>query len=151
MLNDTFIESCTYATCSVEEYGQIRYIPSFDGNAFYPALFSLFLICQLFMGIRYRTWGYLTGMFRGLILEILAYVAGIQLHFDVFDQNVFITMYLIGTTVGPAIFSASIYLCLARIIPVYGSDLMTVTPRTSRAPLYSVTSCLCFFRLSVSR
>jgi hypothetical protein len=28
MLNDTFIESCTYSTCSVEEYGQIRYIPS---------------------------------------------------------------------------------------------------------------------------
>jgi RTA1 like protein len=129
VLNDTFIENCTYETCSVEKYGQIRYIPSLDGNALYLVLFSIFLICQLWMGIKHRTWGYLLGMFGGLVLEILGYVARIQLHYDVFDQNVF-TTYLIGTTIGPAFFSASIYLCLARIIPVYGSNLMPLSPRT---------------------
>ena len=128
VLNDTFIAGCTYDTCSVEKYGQIRYIPSFDGNALYLALFCIFLICQLWMGIKHRTWGYLLGMFGGLVLEILGYVARLQLHYDVFDQEVF-TTYLIGTTIGPAFFSASIYLCLARIIPVYESSLMPLSPR----------------------
>lgn len=129
MINETFIESCTYATCSVKEYGQIQYIPSIDGNGLYLGLFSIFLVCQCYLGIRYRTWGYLAGMFGGLALEIMGYVARIQLHFDVFDQNTF-TIYLIGTTIGPACFSASIYLSLARIIPVFGADLMPLAPRT---------------------
>jgi hypothetical protein len=79
--------------------------------------------------IRYRTWGYLAGMFGGLALEIVGYVARVQLHFDVFDQNTF-TIYFIGTTIGPAFFSASIYLSLARIIPVFGADLMPFAART---------------------
>jgi RTA1 like protein len=137
VLNDTFIQNCTYKTCSVEEYGQIRYIPTFDGNALYLALFSAFLIAQLWMGIKHRTWTYLVGMFGGLVLEILGYVARIQLYYDVFDQNVF-TTYLIGTTIGPAFFSASIYLCLARIIPVYGGDL---TPLSARTITISFVSC----------
>lgn len=48
---------------------------------------------------------------------------------DVFDQNTF-TIYFIGTTIGPAFFSASIYLSLARIIPVFGADLMPFAART---------------------
>lgn len=129
MLNQTFVDSCTYATCSVNEYGQIRYIPSLAGNVFYLAFFALLLLCQCALGIRYRTWGYLVGLFCGLVLEILGYVARIQLHYDVFDKNKF-TTYVIGTTIGPAFFSASIYLCLARIISVFGSELSPLKPRT---------------------
>jgi len=129
MLNKTFVDSCTYATCSVEEYGQIQYIPSLAGNAFYLGMFGVFLLCQCALGIRHRTWGFLVGMFGGLVLEILGYVARIQLHYDVFSQDKF-TIYLIGTTIGPAFFSASIYLCLARIISVFGADLSPLKPRT---------------------
>jgi hypothetical protein len=68
-------------------------------------------------------------MFGGLLLEILGYVGRVQLHYDVFDEQKF-TVYLIGTTIGPAFFSAVIYLCLARIIPVYGSDFSPLKPRT---------------------
>jgi hypothetical protein len=127
--NDTFIENCTYKTCSVEEYGQLKYIPSFDGNVLYLAIFSVYLIAQLWLGIKHRTLGYFLGMFCGLFLEIWGYVARVQLYYDVFDQLLF-TNYLIGTTIAPAFFSASIYLCLARIIPVYGKDLALLSART---------------------
>ena len=113
----------------MKEYGQIRYIPSLAGNAFYLGMFVLLLSIQCVLGIQYRVWGYLFGMFGGLVLEILGYVARIRLHYDVFDENTF-TTYVIGTTIGPAFFSASIYLCLGRIIPVFGNDLSPLKPRT---------------------
>lgn len=128
MQNDTFLNACTYATCSVEEYGQVSYIPSLAGNAFYLAIFALCLISQVVLGIRYRTWAYMFSMLGGLILETLGYIARVQLHFDVFSQRLF-TNTIIGTTIGPAFFSMSIYLCLARIIAIYGSELSPIRPR----------------------
>jgi hypothetical protein len=68
-------------------------------------------------------------MFGGLVLEILGYVGRIQLHYNVFSQHKFVN-YVIGTSIGPAFFSASIYLCLARIISVFGTDLSPLKPRT---------------------
>ena len=127
MLNQTFVETCTYATCSVKEYGQLEYIPSLAGNVFYLSIFALSLLGQCILGIRYRTWGYMFGMFGGLALEILGYIARIQLHYDVFSQQKF-TNYVIGTTIAPAFFAMSIYLCLARIIFVYGNDLSPLRP-----------------------
>ena len=129
MLNQTFVSSCTYATCSVEEYGQVSYIPSLAGNLLYLSIFAICLLVQCFFGVRYRTWGYLFGMFAGLVLEILGYIGRVQLHYNVFSQNKF-TNYVIGTTIAPAFFSASIYLCLARIIFAYGNDLSPLRPQT---------------------
>lgn len=37
--------------------------------------------------------------------------------------------YIICITIGPAFFSAAIYLCLARIVRVYGQHLWRVSPR----------------------
>lgn len=121
-------ESCTYATCSVETFGQLSYIPSLGGNAFYLAIFALGLFAQIFLAIRYRTWGFLVAMIGGCALEIVGYAARIELHIDDFDNNYFI-IYLIGLTIGPAFYSAAIYLCLARIIAIYGTGLSWFTPR----------------------
>lgn len=38
--------------------------------------------------------------------------------------------YLVALTIGPTFFTASIYLCLARIIVVFGEDLARYKPRT---------------------
>src|SRR5271170_8175534 len=103
---------CTYETCPVEIFGQVRYIPSLAGNVFYLAIFSLGLLAQIFLGIRYRTWGYLVAMIGATGLEIVGYTARIELHIDDFNNNYFI-IYLVGLTIGPALFSAAIYLCLA--------------------------------------
>src|SRR5213080_3247161 len=108
---DSYPDHCTYQTCPIEDYGQIRYIPSLAGNVFYVALFGLFLFVQIFLGVRYRTWGFLASMVGGIILEIIGYTGRILLHFDDFNFNNFI-IYIVCLTIGPAFLSAAIYLCL---------------------------------------
>lgn len=48
--------------------------------------------------------------------------------------------YLIPLTLGPAFLAASIYLCLARIVTVYGADLSRLRPRT-----YTIVFIACDF------
>ncbi|KIX97475.1 uncharacterized protein Z520_06927 [Fonsecaea multimorphosa CBS 102226] len=128
-MNSTFDPAnCTYATCSVQDYGQLRYIPSLAGNAFYLAVFCLACLLQIYLGLRYRTWGFMFGMLGGIGLEIMGYVSRIQLHYDDFNNTYFI-IYLVGLTIGPAFFSGAIYICLARIIAVYGLGVSLLSPR----------------------
>ncbi|KAF2269457.1 RTA1-domain-containing protein [Lojkania enalia] len=96
------------------------------GSAFYLSAFSALILPQLYFGIRHRTWGFLVGMICGVTLEIVAYVARIQMN----EGKQKFRMYLVCITIGPAFFSAAIYLCLARIITVYGTHLSLLQPRT---------------------
>lgn len=60
----------------------MKYLPSLVGNAFFLAYYGAFLIPQVFLGIRYKTWGFLIGMISGLTLEVIGYVARIQMRQD---------------------------------------------------------------------
>ncbi|KAL5329471.1 hypothetical protein ACEPPN_002985 [Leptodophora sp. 'Broadleaf-Isolate-01'] len=122
------IESCTLSTCSLLN-GQVRYQPNLGGNIFYIAIFSLAIFLQVLFGSWYRTWGYLVGLFCGLVLEIVGYAARVQMHYNPFTKGPFV-MYLVALTIGPTFFTASIYLCLARIIVVYGEGNARFKPRT---------------------
>ncbi|KAF1984894.1 RTA1-domain-containing protein [Aulographum hederae CBS 113979] len=124
---------CTVDTCSLE-YAHIGYLPNLAGNALFLTIFVLILIGQLFLGIKHRTWGFMGGMFGGLVLEILGYGGRIMMHNNPFDFNAFL-LYLIPLTIGPAFLSASIYLSLSRIIiahqgPSPTSKLARFAPRT---------------------
>jgi len=131
-------ELCTLATCSILQ-AHYQYIPSLAGNALYVAIFALLLILQIFFSIRFRTWGFLAGTVGGMILEILGYVGRVQMHFNPFIKNPFL-MYLVCLTIGPAFFSASIYLCLARIVVVFGENLSRFRPA-----VYTITFITCDF------
>ncbi|KAM0415693.1 hypothetical protein ACHAPT_013365 [Fusarium lateritium] len=74
--------------------------PNLGGNAFFLACHALLILPQIYYGIRHKTWGFLFGM------------------------------YIVTLTIGPAFFSAAIYLCLARIITVYGEGFSRFSPRT---------------------
>ncbi|KAF5647011.1 RTA [Fusarium tjaetaba] len=64
---------------------------------------------------------------------MVGFAARIRMHFG---QSGFLT-YIITITIGPAFFSAAIYLCLARIITVYGRSYSRFSPRT-----YTITFML---------
>lgn len=81
--------SCTLDTCPLA-LAEIEYDPSLGGNAFYIAIFALLLTIQVFLGLRYRTWGFLVGAAGGLILEVVGYAGRIQLHFNPFHKNPFV-------------------------------------------------------------
>ncbi|KAL8659393.1 MAG: hypothetical protein Q9202_007142 [Teloschistes flavicans] len=126
LLNDT--DLCTLQTCPLS-IAQVHYVPNLGGNAFYLAIFSLLLVLQLIFGFYWRTWSYTGAVFGGLVLEILGYVSRVQMHYNPFKSNPFL-MYLIVLTIAPCFITAAIYLCLSRIILIYGEHLARFKPRT---------------------
>ena len=68
-------------------------------------------------------------MLFGLGLEVGAYIFRLLIHNNDFDRNLFVT-YLYCVTLGPAFLSAAIYLCLARIVIVYGEANSRLSPRS---------------------
>jgi hypothetical protein len=80
---------CTVSTCPLS-LAYIQYLPSFAGNTFYASLFVLFLVGQLFVGIRYSTWGFSGGMVVGILLEIVGYLARVQMYYNPFLKGPFL-------------------------------------------------------------
>jgi hypothetical protein len=64
-----------------------------------------------------------------MLTEIVGYIARIAMHSNPFLKSNFL-MYLVTLTIAPALLSAAIYLCLARIVVVYGEDRSRFLPRT---------------------
>jgi RTA1 like protein len=115
------------------------YIPSLAGNSFYTAIFGLYIIANLYLGIRHKTWGYMVAMFFGLTSEVIGYIGRIMLWQNPFDPtgNNFL-IYIVCLTIGPAFLSAAVYLCLGRIVVIYGQHLSRFKPRT-----YTLIFCGC--------
>ncbi|KJX93431.1 hypothetical protein TI39_contig4318g00003 [Zymoseptoria brevis] len=89
---------CTTATCCVAQ-SNFLYVPEYWPNLFYAILFGVFILPQLFLGMKYKAWG---------------------LH----------GRYLIALTIAPVFITAAIYICLTRIIIMYGEHLSSFRPRT---------------------
>ncbi|KAI9924203.1 hypothetical protein MW887_007153 [Aspergillus wentii] len=121
-------DDCTIGTCPMT-LANFDYIPNLAGNVFYLALFGILLLSQIGMGLYWRTWGYLIGMTGGLVLEVVGYIGRVQLHYNPFPFDPFLE-YLICLTIGPAFISAAIYICLGRIVTVYGENVSRLRPRT---------------------
>jgi len=133
-------DSCTLSTCDLS-LAAIDYIPSLAGNAFFCAIFGFFLFINVFFAIRYKTWGYGVSMFFGLLGEVVGYASRIALNKSPFDPtgNEFI-IYIVCLTIAPAFLSAGIYLCLGRIVVVFGESISRFRPRT-----YTLIFCFCDF------
>ncbi|KAK8063207.1 hypothetical protein PG996_007859 [Apiospora saccharicola] len=107
-------KQCTPQTCCLEQ-GRMDYLPSLPGNVLYAVLFGLILLPNAFFTVRARTWSFGVWMSLGLIGEIVGYIGRIMLHQNIFSFNGFL-VYLIPLTIAPAFVTASMYLCLSRII-----------------------------------
>lgn len=129
---------CNISICDLT-LAHFTYIPNLAGNTLYAATFGVYIIINLFLGIRYKTWGYMVSMCLGLLGEVIGYISRILLHNNPFDPsgNNFI-IYLVCLTIAPAFFSAAVYLCLGRIVVVYGENLSRFYPRT-----YTLIFCGC--------
>lgn len=137
---------CTLDTCDLS-MASFLYLPTVAGNSIYAAIFAIYLIAQLYLGIRHKVWGYMSAMILGLLAEVIGYIGRVLLHNSPFDNDYFL-IYLICLTIAPALLSCAvslpafieknitdkyipqIYLCLSRIIIVYGENLARFKPRT---------------------
>lgn len=127
-------ELCTIETCELN-MSSFLYIPSLPGNAIMAAIFGILLVGQLGLGIKHKTWGYMVAMVMGFLLEIIGYSGRIILHNNPFSEAGFL-QYLVTMTIAPAFLTAAIYLCLGRIVNVYGAHLSYFKPRT-----YTIVFC----------
>jgi hypothetical protein len=87
LFNNT--ELCTLKTCPLV-LAHVNYVPNLGGNVLFAVIFGLALAAQIFFTIKYKTWGYGAAMLGGLILEIIGYVARIQMHSNPFKDDPFL-------------------------------------------------------------
>jgi hypothetical protein len=127
---------CTLSNCDLT-LATFDYVASLVGNAFFAALFGIMLIVNVILDIRYKTYGYSIAVVLGLMGEVVGYIGRIMLSTSPFDPtgNDFL-IYLVPLTIAPAFLSAAIYLCLARVIIVYGEQTSRIAPR-----LYTLIFC----------
>lgn len=125
---------CTLDTCELD-LANFNYIPTLEGNAAVAAIFGVLLLVQIFFGVRYKTWGFMSAMIGGLALELVGYVGRIMMHDEPFNNDAFL-MSLVCLTIAPAFLTAAIYLCLARIVHLYGAHLSYFKPAT-----YTIVFC----------
>ncbi|TGO49510.1 hypothetical protein BCON_0208g00130 [Botryotinia convoluta] len=127
---------CTLDTCDLS-LSSFEYRPTVVGNTIFAGLFGVFCIAQLALGIKFKTWGYMIAIILGLILEIIGYIARVLINYYPFDKDYFL-MYLICLTIAPAFLTAGIYLCLSRIVIIYGQEISRFRPGT-----YTIIFCAC--------
>ncbi|KAL2428742.1 Efflux pump himE [Exophiala dermatitidis] len=106
--------NCTISACpvSVSVYG---YRPSLAASGTLIALYTICIFVQIFLGWRYKAWGFMAAMVLGCIDEILGYVGRILLWQNPWGQQGFI-MQIVLITIGPVFFSAAIYVMLYQIV-----------------------------------
>lgn len=146
-LPEGYIEGfhCTLSTCNVKLWGFIHYQPSLVGNILFLVLLDILALAQLVLGIKYKTGLVCVSMLLGLACESLGYVARILLHYDPFNRAYFL-WYLITLTLGPVFIAAAIYLCLGRIVTVYGEGMSRIRAR-SYTVIFMVLRCRCGTRI----
>ncbi|RDW75902.1 hypothetical protein BP5796_06723 [Coleophoma crateriformis] len=121
-------DCCTLAICPLE-YALIHHLPNVAGTVIFLTLFTILLIAQIGLGIKYRTVYFTTAMVCGLILEVLGYVGRLMEHNNPFNFSAFL-LNLIPLTIGPAFMCAAIYICLGRIVVTYGGGISRLAPST---------------------
>jgi hypothetical protein len=125
--NETY-PSCTISTCPIE-YSVYGYRPSLAFSSTVIALYGLCMAIQLFLGIRYRKWGFMAAMLMGCTAEIIGYAGRILYYQNPWGEDGFI-IQIVLITLSPVFFAAAIYVLLSQIANY-------IEPKSSRfAPKY---------------
>ena len=80
--------TCDLDTCPVE-WSIYTYRPSLPANAFFLAAYAVVGLVHIFLGVRWKSWGFMVGMLLGCISEIIGYVGRIILYNNPFSFNGF--------------------------------------------------------------
>ncbi|TFB04926.1 Sphingoid long-chain base transporter RSB1 [Trichoderma ghanense] len=126
--------------------GALSFTPLLAPNALFVATFTILLLIHIFLSLRFpKFYGYAIGMLGGLLLELLGYIAKVQLSHSRANKNGYI-MYIIGLTLGPTFLSSSLYLCISTLQRHHpAARLKHITPKIFSA-LFILGDfiCLCF-------
>ncbi|KAF5644724.1 RTA1 like family [Fusarium tjaetaba] len=117
---------CNLDTCPVE-WSIYSYRPSLAANIVFVVLFSLIGLVHAYLGFRWKSWGFMTGMLLGCVSEIVGYVGRIMMWYNPFSFNAFM-IQIVCLTIAPVFYTASIYVTLSKTINFFGPELSRFRP-----------------------
>ncbi|KAK2593703.1 hypothetical protein QQS21_008611 [Conoideocrella luteorostrata] len=117
--------------------GFYRYNPSVGGNALFLAVYALVVPCIIYLGARSRTALFSGLLTIGLASEVLGFVGRVLLHQSLDNPGYFI-LSLLGTVLGPSLFSASIFVVFPHVLNLYGERLSPFKPMLAELLLYTL-------------
>ncbi|KAI1052212.1 Envelope glycoprotein gp160 [Fusarium irregulare] len=118
---------CNLDTCPID-YSLYGYRPSLAANIVFVVLFSLIGFVHVYLGFRWKSWGFMTGMLLGCISEVIGYVGRIMMWYNPFSFNAFM-IQIVCLTIAPVFYTASIYVTLSKAINYFSPELSRFKPQ----------------------
>ncbi|KAK1255066.1 hypothetical protein MKX08_009061 [Trichoderma sp. CBMAI-0020] len=119
--------NCTLSVCPVEE-SILGYRPWLAANIFFTAYFGAVALVHVYLGWRWKSWGFMVGMLLGCASEIIGYIGRIILWNNPFSFPGFM-INIVCLTTAPVFFTGSIYVTLSKTINFFGPELSRVNPK----------------------
>ncbi|KAK7402905.1 Envelope glycoprotein [Neonectria punicea] len=117
---------CTLDLCPIE-WSIYTYRPSLSANIALVALFGVLGVIHAYLGVRWKSWGFMGGMLAGCISECVGYVGRIMLYYDPFSFNAFM-IQIVCLTIAPVFYTASIYVTLSKAINFFAPEMSRFKP-----------------------
>ncbi|KAG9233506.1 RTA1 like protein-domain-containing protein [Amylocarpus encephaloides] len=109
------------------DVSDLGYPPNMAASIFFVVVFAISLVGQASLGFKYKSWSFSAAMVLGSCSEVAGYIGRILMHANPYNLNTFLVQ-IICLTIAPAFYTAGIYLCLERIVIVYGEGLSRFRP-----------------------
>ncbi|KAK5995475.1 Efflux pump himE [Cladobotryum mycophilum] len=118
--------NCTLDICPVE-WSVYQYRPSLAANITFLTLFGIAMLIHIFLGFRWRSWGFMGFMIFGCVVEMGGYAGRIILYNNPWSFGGFMTQIVL-ITCGPVFYTASIYITLSRTINYFAPEISRIKP-----------------------
>ncbi|PNY23444.1 uncharacterized protein TCAP_06613 [Tolypocladium capitatum] len=118
--------NCTLQRCPIE-WSVYQYRPSLAANIIFLALFATAMAVHVFLGIRWKSWWFMSFIIVGCIVEMVGYAGRVILYQNPFSFGGFMIQIVFITT-GPVFYTASIYVTLSRTINHLAPELSRFNP-----------------------
>ncbi|OAQ70091.1 RTA1 like protein family [Pochonia chlamydosporia 170] len=119
--------NCTLDTCPAE-WSIYGFRPSLGANTAFLVLFILVGGIHGYLGYRWRSWGFMSGMILGCLSEVIGYAGRIMLYNNPFSFVGFMVQ-IVCLTIAPVFYTASIYVTLSKTIIHFAPDLSRFNPQ----------------------
>ncbi|KAJ5231912.1 uncharacterized protein N7469_006500 [Penicillium citrinum] len=124
----------SYAECfEVSEYCPVEattygYYPNFGGNVFFTVFFGVLGICQLGLGVYFRTWTFMIALGIGALMEMAGYIGRVLMNDNPWSAPAF-KLQIVCLVLAPTFVAAGIYLTLKHIVLALGPQHSKLKPR----------------------
>ncbi|KAF1811474.1 hypothetical protein P152DRAFT_508052 [Eremomyces bilateralis CBS 781.70] len=119
--------NCTLDLCPIE-WTVYQYRPNLPVSIVFMALYAIALIIHIYLGLRWRSWGFMTFMVIGCLYAIIGYGGRVILWTNPWSFAGFM-IQMVCITGTPVFFTATIYVTLSRAIRFFALEISRLPPR----------------------